>query len=186
MPKLAAATAAVLSVIVIGWYIRVTWLRPDDHERVAPVVGQFMEQFGKNPEAAQRFLLANCNGQAMNLDVAAKRLGYRPAASSGLPHGYALDAVYVLKAPCCTCVESLCRSADGTVLAVFEHDNEQPMWFGSLPMVKVRCGGRHCSIVQLDGQLAASWKATTRHFTIVGLRDVEHMVKFVAKLDNDP
>ena len=84
--------------------------------------------------------------------------------------------------PCCTCVQTICRRDDGQVLAIFEHDKEQPVWFGDRPCVETQCSGCPCSIIQADRALVASWKPNKRRLTIVGARDLEEIAHLVGHL----
>ena len=117
---------------------------------------------------------------------ATTKLGYRPAAADGLPEGYSLDTVYVLKMPCCTCVQCICTTEDGTTIAIFEHDTDQPIWFGNRPSIDASCFGKTCNIVQVDNLLAVSWQMNRRHLTVVGARHVEDLEGLIASLQEGP
>lgn len=57
--------------------------------------------------------------------------------------------------------------------AVFEHDNDETEeWFGNRPKSEIVCDGKTCCLVQMETQLAASWKHKNRHLSVIGVRDV--------------
>ena len=82
--------------------------------------------------------------------------------------------------PCCTCVQSLCKRTDGTTVAIFEHDNAQPDWFGRRQTNTIDCAGQCCTLVRVDSQLAATWQFGQRHITVIGARDVTEIDKLAA------
>lgn len=102
-----------------------------------------------------------------------------------MPDGYSVDSTYVMKMPCCTCVQCLCTRSDGSTIAIFEHDDEEAKeWFGDRPEMSANCNGKQCMLVELDDRIAASWKHDKRHFTVVGLRDVAELTNLVAWFDD--
>lgn len=72
--------------------------------------------------------------------------------------GYSTD---ILKMPCCTSSAPFCVSEDGLGFLVFEHNEEQPMWFGDSPAISARGCGRICHCAQMFDQLAVTWKVGT-------------------------
>ncbi|MHC4398942.1 MAG: zf-HC2 domain-containing protein [Planctomycetota bacterium] len=181
-PSLLATAAVVLIAAGVVWVARTTWHAPGHHGDLAADFGEYLEQFATDPDVAQKVLLAKYNGQAVDLSQAATHLGCRPAVAEGLPERYTLDAVYVLKMPCCTCVQSICRRDDGQVFAIFECDEEHPAWFGDRPRIETQCNGCPCSVIQADRGLVASWKANERQLTVVGARDLEEIGDLVGRL----
>ncbi len=86
-----------------------------------------------------------------------------------------------MKMPCCTCVQCLCKRSDGSVIAIFEHDDEEMTeWFGDRPAMAANCSGKRCSLVEVNDRIAASWKRDKRHITVVGIRDVAELTELVA------
>ena len=179
---LLAAAATILVATGVAWIATHSWHAPDHYGELAAVFEEYLEHFARNPETAQNVLLARYGGESVDMAEATRQLGYRPAVAMGLPKGYSLEATYVLKMPCCTCVQSICRRDDGQVFAIFEHDEEQPEWFGDRPRTETECSGCSCSIAQTDRGLVASWKADNRQFTIVGARDLEEIAELVDHL----
>lgn len=184
VPGLAIATTLV-TIIVLVW-LTFSGLHKTDHDEFASVFGQYLKSFHTSPTNAQHFLLGHYEGKSIATNEAKQLIGYTPAATTKLPAQYNLDAVYVWKMPCCKCVQVLCTRADGTTVAIFEHDDAQPHWFGHRPSITAACGGRHCNLVQMENQLAATWQHGQRHITVIGLRDVDEIGSFVSALTDTP
>ena len=177
------ATAALVVVAIST--AAIVWLKTvdDGHQHVAVSFGRYLDEFERNPDAAQQVLVSNYEGRAASYDEAAKKVGYQPVTPERLPNGLSRKAVYLLRMPCCTCVQGIYQGADGKKLAVFEHVDDQPVWFGTRPTIHARCNGMPTSLVQVDGRLAASWKRHGRCVTVIGARDVEQVAELVAYLD---
>ncbi len=175
-----AAAAAIL--IVVGWFGYDAWV-DRGHQDFEAVFGQYLEQLRHDPTGAQQILLARYEGQAVDAGQAVTAAGYRPVVADGMPAGYSVEATYVMKMPCCTCVQCFCKRSDGSIIAVFEHDDEDPGWFGGRPVRQAVCGGKPCRIVDLDQRLAATWRRGDRHVTVVGVRDTTEVDRLVAWFD---
>lgn len=177
------ATAAML--LVAASTAAVVWLTRTEpcHDHVAVNFAQYLDQFERNPDVAQQVLLTNYDGRSVSFDQAAEQVRYRPATPASLPHGLSREAIYLLRMPCCLCVQAVYKSEDGKRVAVFEHVDDQPIWFGQRPMIQARCNGMPCSLVQVDDCLAASWKRDGRYVTVIGAQDVEQVAELMAFLD---
>lgn len=178
------ATAAAI-LIAVGWFGYANW--PVEHNvdhQMAVVFGEYLEEFRRDPSAAQQILLANYEGRSVDADQALHTVGYRPVIADGLPDGYSVESTYVIKMPCCTCVQCLCRRSDGTTIAIFEHDDEEADWFGDRPQSEAICDGKRCSMVEIDDRLAATWRQGKRHITVVGARDAAEVERLVAWFDD--
>ena len=183
-PRLSFLAAAALVLIATGvvWIASRTAHAPGHHHELAADFGEYVEHFAKDPDRAQKVLLAKYDGQAVDLSRATRQLGYRPAVAAGLPERYTVDALYVLKMPCCTCVQTICRRDDGQVFAIFEHDEKQPVCFGDRPRIETQFKGCPCSIIQANHGLVASWKADNRQITVVGAHSLEEIGELVDHL----
>jgi hypothetical protein len=179
---LGLAVAAMI-LVTLGWVGYRTWLEQGSEQQFAAEFGEYIAEFQRDPYAAQQILLANYGGQAVDADQVVHTVGYRPAVADGLPAGYTVESSYVMKMPCCTCVQFLCKRSDGSSLAIFEHDDADPDWFGDRPEISATCNGKRCSLVQLDDRIAASWKRGDRHITVIGVRDTTEISELVAWLD---
>lgn len=181
--QLLALAVAVLVAIGVGWFaIQHGGVRSEHHEFAAEF-GHYLVEFRHSPDAAQQFLLAKYESQRVAPEEAIHRVGYRPAVAGGLPPGYQIESQYVIKMPCCTCVQTLCRRADGSALVVFEHNDDDPRWFGDRPAITASCNGERCSLIEMEDRLAATWKHGARYITLVGVRDVTEVSQMVAWLD---
>lgn len=153
-----------------------------EHHQFTTTFGEYLDRFRSDPYDAQSFLLSQYPHEPVQPDDAVDRVGYRPIVAGGLPDGYSLVSTHVMRMPCCTCVQSLCHRADGTTLAIFEHDEEEPDWFGARPTITVTCQSMPCSLVELSRSIAASWKFGKRHITLIGAEDLGEVDRLVAWL----
>lgn len=177
--------AVAVILLAFGWLAYQTWFGRSSVRQMAAVFGEYLEEFPRDPDAAQQVLLAAYEGKAMDAEQAIRAVGYRPAVADGLPDGYSVEKTYLMKMPCCTCVQWLCRRTDGTTLAIFEHDDdEHASWFGNRPRTERICNGKPCSLLEMDGRIAASWKLGKRQLTLVGLRDPAEVDQLVAWFDD--
>lgn len=177
------ATSALLLVAVST--AALVWFNHAEpgHNHVAINFAQYLDEFERNPDAAQEILLSNYEGRAVSFDEAATQVRYRPATPLNLPHGLSREAIYLLRMPCCLCVQAVYKSEDGKRVSVFEHVDDQPIWFGQRPMIQARCNGMPTNLVQVDECLAANWKRDGRYMTLIGARDVEQVAELMASLD---
>jgi len=180
--KMAALSASVLTMVAVAWAMIAGMLRDnhDEHRDLATHFGQFLDEFQNDPEGAEQALVTNYHGRTVTLDEAVQELRYRPVIAAGVPPEYSLVRAYLLEMPCCKCLQVILVRTKGGMLAVFEHDDDQPIWFGSRPAITARCHGTETQLVQLNGELAATWKNHQRYVTLVGAKDVEEVSRLVA------
>lgn len=181
-----AIAASILIAIGISWFVFLGTQKHGDQGELAVNIAKYGEQFRKDPEKAQKNLLAKYGSRFADINEATRQLGYRPAVADALPKRYALNAMYVMDTPCCKSVQCLCKRNDGKLLAVFENDEDQPISFGNRPAIDTSCGGKPCRVVQMDGQLAVTWKQGARHITVVGaesLEDIQELVESLGQSD---
>ncbi len=182
---LLATAALALLAVGIGWQIWKPWNESNHHGTMMVDMRDYTQQFGSDPQRAQQALLAKYDGRAIDLQQARRELGYKPAVAAGLPQRYSLEGVYVLKMPCCTCVQTLCRREDGKMFAIFEHDTDHQMSFSDHPPVAARCHGCPCSVVQADHGLIASWTARNRQLTVVGAHSLDEISDLISHFPGD-
>lgn len=181
-----ALAAAVLLAVGLGAgaYFGGTWMGREHDDHLAVNFDTFLNQFEHDPQGAQQILMANYSGRQVELPMATTLVGFQPAVARGLPPNYSVEAVYVLNMPCCKCPQAICRREGGGAVAVFEHDVDQPVWFGDRPSIQANCSGRPTRIVEVDHDLlAATWPSNNRHLTVIGARDVEEVALIVAHFD---
>lgn len=140
----------------------------------------YLQDFAERPEQAQQVLLAKYEGRPATFQEAAHELGYEPLAASGLPPGCSVENVYLLKMPCCTCAQVVCKNRQGKSVAIFEHNVAQPMWFGDCPSIQCICQEMPTNVTQVGNRLAATWKAGKRYITVIGASDLDEISEFVA------
>jgi hypothetical protein len=184
--SLRGLAAAVLLAVGLGAgaYFGGFWVgnRHDDH--LAVNFDAFLNQFEQHPQAAQQILMANYSGRKVDMSTAARLVGFQPAVARRLPPNYSVEAVYVLNMPCCKCPQVICRRDGAGAVAVFEHDVDQPVWFGDRPSIQTHCSGRPTQIIEVDHDLlAATWPSNNRHLTVIGARDVEEVALMVAHFE---
>jgi len=177
-----AMAATLLIAVGLGVANYQTWFSADKHDRLAINFDHYLEEFDQNPEKAQQILLAKYEGRPATVQQATATLRYEPAIARGLPSGCSLEDVFLLDMPCCTCAQAIYKLDDGQLIAVFEHDEDQPVWFGDRPTIDCLCDGKPTSIVQIGTRLAATWKQGNRYITIIGARDLEDVTQLVAHL----
>ena len=180
------ATAASISLL---WFVArdntsTEHSENGSHQHSALAV-DFQEVFRltKNePKAAIAMLVATYQGQQLNPTSTTDYLGYEPALFKSVPEGFARVSTHVLNMPCCKCSATLCERSNGTSLIVFEHKDEQPVWFGDSPSIETQCSGTNCKIVESAGQLAVSWKNQDRQLTVVGANDLAEVNQWVTSM----
>lgn len=162
-----AATATVLLLLTVS-----SWFWYQHSHGMEASFNRFLVAFKRSPEQAENVLSEIYAGQAVSLGEAEKILKYRPVVDRGLPPGYSLASAYVIKMPCCVCLQAHLRSASGRSIAVFEHDGHQPHWFGNRPAIDTLCQGQPTRLIQLDGSVAATCRCGQRYLTVIGPQDL--------------
>jgi len=181
--RMGLIAAMIVVTVGIGWLAFHMSGPSHGDQQFAADFSSYIDQFQSDPDRAQQQLMAKYDGQTVDAKTAVRQLGYWPVVADRLPARYTVAGMYVLRMPCCTCVQTVCRDPHGNVLAIFEHDDEQPVWFGDRPSIRCRCGGKACCMCQLDSRLAVSWKVGTRYVTVVGARDVDEVRNLITGLD---
>lgn len=171
---LSAVAATALIIIVTGGETN----RGHEHEDLA----QYWQSFQADPLPVQKRFVARHAGRVVSADEAVREVGFRPAVATRVPELVEIETSYVLNMPCCKCIETICRRADGTTLAVFEHLEKQPGWFPGRPHVNMQCADATCQVTELGNCLAASWPIGNRVVTVVGLRGVDELTRWVKAL----
>ena len=179
--RLVAVVAALL-LVGLSWIAFTQW-HAHEHQHRLVNFSHFLDTFEQAPDEAQRDLLKNYSGVPVEIPDAIHELKYRPVVADGLPADYEPTQAYLLKMPCCRCLEACYRRKDGGMLCVFEHDDDQPVWFGDRPTSSKVCSGKPTRLVQVDGCLAATWQQERRHITVIGARDVDEVTRLVAHFE---
>ena len=174
------ALLAVAALLLVGlsWIAYTQW-NAHAHRHVAANFGHFLDTFQQAPDEAQQELVKNYSGVPIEISDATRELKYRPVVASGLPAEYEPAQAYLLKMPCCRCLQVCYHRKNGGMLCVFEHDDDQPMWFGDRPASSKVFSGKPTRLVQVDGCLAATWQQQRRHITVIGAKDVDEVTHLV-------
>lgn len=175
-----AIAATMLIAVAIGSF---AYFQSGSHHEpghLAANFAEYLDAFSEDPYDAQRILLASYEGRRVAMAEAAVVVGYRPVAAQRLPPGWSVDETYLLDMPCCTCAQVLCKGANGNAVAIFEHDADQPIWFGERPTIECLCEDVPTIVTQVGERLAASWRAGPRHVTVIGVTDLDELTDFVA------
>jgi hypothetical protein len=181
-PSRAALAATLLigaSLALVGYW---TWHSRDQHVQMAAVFDRYLGEFQEHPQQAQQVLRARYDGRPMDLQTVGNGQ-FVPNAPQDLPNGFARVETYLLNMPCCTCTQTTYKNQAGDVLVLYEHSEDQRIWFGDRPVIEAQCHGQPTFLVQLKDQLAASWKCGPRHLTVIGARNVEQVSELIAFLD---
>lgn len=176
----AASLILVASIAIVFYWM---WRTYEPHTAMAAAFDVYLKDFQKSPVQSQRVLIDRYDGRPLELLRASSEPEFEPNAPEELPHGFARQGVYVLKMPCCTCTQTIYKNKSGAVLALFEHSEDQQVWFGDRPRIEALCHDKPTHLVQLSGQLAATWKCGQRYLTVIGAQNVEQVAELVAMLD---
>lgn len=178
-----ALLAMVALMFVALFWVTYTQWHAHNHHHLAVNFGHFLDTFEQAPDEAQRDLVKSYSGQPIEIPDAIRELKYRPVVADGLPDDYEPAQAYLLKMPCCRCLEACYHRKEGGMLCVFEHDIDQPVWFGDRPTSSKVCSGKPTRLVQVDGCLAATWQQDRRHITVIGAKDADEVTRLVAHFD---
>lgn len=184
-PGWLSAAVVMLVAFVFSWFAYQLRSPESQHTQFTTDFSHYLMEFRRDPDAAQQFLLTNYEHQSWTPDQTLLNIGFRPAVANGPPLEYRIESTNVVKMPCCTCVEAVVLRPDGSKIVIFEHQEVDPKWFGDRTEIVANCKGKQCRVVEVNDQLAASWKHNQRHITTIGLRDLTEISKLVAWSDGD-
>lgn len=151
-----------------------------EHESLAVDFQDVFRQAQNSPDEAISKLVAKYQGKQLDQEATTAYLGYEPTLFRKLPSTLKRVSTHVLNMPCCKCSATICERDDGSSVVVFEHKEEQPVWFGDSPSIETQCAGKTCRIVESAGQLAVTWKNGDRQLTVVGAKDINEVNQWVA------
>ena len=171
-----------LFLVGLSWIAYTQW-HAREHHHVLVNFAHFLDTFVQAHDEAQRDLVKNYSGVPVEVPDSIRELKYRPVVADGLPDEYEPAQAYLLKMPCCRCLEACYRRKNGGMLCVFEHKDDQPMWFGDRDTSSNVISGKPTRIVQVDGCLAATWQQQRRHITVIGAKDVDEVTRLIAHFD---
>lgn len=173
-------TASLIAAVAIGYWAARKMSHEDVHRVAAAHVHKTLTRFPQKPRAVVDELSAQYQGTLVSLAAARELLGYEPVVAKLPSAGYRVASTHVLQMPCCKCPASLCVREDGSEFLIFEHKEEQAMWFGDSPAISAKCGGQICHCVQMPDQLAVTWKVGTRYVTAIGINGLEEIASLMS------
>jgi hypothetical protein len=140
IPVLALAASVGFALARVTWYP--TNGTNTQHEHATHEHGSLAVDFRNviefaqlEPQKAISNLVEKYDGKQLDTESATKYIGYRPALFNHVPDGFQRVSTHVLNMPCCKCTATVCQRPNGTSVIVFEHKDEQPVWFGDLPSI---------------------------------------------------
>ncbi|MBL8812495.1 MAG: zf-HC2 domain-containing protein [Planctomycetaceae bacterium] len=172
--------ASLIAAVVIGYWAALRTSHDGIELVAAAHVHKTLTRFPQKPRAVVDELSTQYDGTLVSLAAAKELLGYEPVVSLLSSSGYRVASTHVLKMPCCKCSASLCVRQDGSEFLIFEHNEEQPMWFGDSPTISARCCGQVCHCAQMPDQLAVTWKVGPRFVTAIGVEGLDEIARLMA------
>ena len=181
--KAVAAVAAMAAVLVVGLTIwRLASGPAHSHEEMVRDFGEFLAAYEQGEPKAIEILARKYEGSLVDEAAATEALKHATVARPVVLANHRAARRYLLKMPCCNCVQTVYTCNGATSLVLFEHEKEQSEWFAARPLVRAECRGKACCMVQLKGTLAATWPVAGGFVTAVGLRDVDELGNLVEEL----
>ena len=176
-------TLALTLLLMIGLSFVVYAVFPT-HKHAAINLGPFMDVFERSPKDAQEHLVATYSGRRVGFEEAVNKLKYRPVAADGLPSEYELAEANLLEMPCCKCLEACYRRKHGGMLCIFEHERDQFVGFGDRNVSSTVCCGIPTRLVQMNGQLTATWQQNGHYITAVGAEDIDEISRLMLHFEH--
>jgi hypothetical protein len=161
--------------------LTLTWSASSTGQHHEPLAS-YVELFSTDPLRAQHQLSDQYSGRSVTPDQAVQLVGFRPGNVDLPPKGFTCSEWVVLDMPSCKCVQAVWRRVDETYLAVFEHESSMEDWFEDDPSVWIECSKKQCRLIQVHGQLVASWRVGRNIITVVGIRDADELADIVVAL----
>ena len=178
-----AALMATAAVVVVGLMIwQFVGAPPHSHEEMVQVFGEFLNAYEQGETSAVDVLARKYHGTLVSEAAATRALKRATVARPVILGGHAVAQRYLLKMPCCDCVQTNYAASGKTSFVLFEHEKEQAEWFHTRPMIGAECHGKACCLVQLKNGLAATWAVDGGYATVVGVRDVTELERLVGAL----
>jgi hypothetical protein len=155
---------------------------PHDHKEMVRVFGEFLAAYERGQPGADEMLAQKYQGTLVTEADATIALKRKTVARPVVFANHQVAKRYLLKMPCCDCVQTVYSRNRTASLVFFEHEKEQSDWFDARPMIRAECRGKVCCLVQLKEGLAASWPVDGGFVTVVGVRDVAELGSLVDEL----
>jgi hypothetical protein len=177
-----AAMLTAVAVLVCGLVVFQFTSPLHDHEEMVRVFGEFLTAFEGGRPDAEDILPQTYHGKLVTEAEATSALKRKTVARPVVFAKHQVASRYLLKMPCCDCVQSIYARDGQTSFVLFEHEKEQSEWFDARPMIRTECRGKLCCLVQLKNGLAATWPVEGGFVTVVGVDDVAELGSIVDEL----
>ncbi len=182
-PKGVAILLASAATIIAGLMV---WKFSHDpshgHQEMVRVFREFLDSYEQGQASAEEVLARKYQGTLVSEAAATSALKRETVARPIVLASHQVAKRYVLKMPCCECVQTIYARNGQTSIVLFEHDKEQLGWFEARPVIRAECRGKACCLVQLKHGLAATWPVDGGFVTVVGVRDVAELGGLVDEL----
>jgi hypothetical protein len=177
-----AALLVTVAALVGGLMIWQFASPPHDHKEMVRVFGEFLAAYERGRPDAEELLAQKYVGTLVTEADATIALRRKTVARPVVFANHQVERRYLLKMPCCDCVQTVYARNGATSFVLFEHEKEQSDWFDARPMIRAECRGKACCLVQLKAGLAATWPVDGGFVTVVGVRDVTELGSLVDEL----
>jgi Predicted transmembrane transcriptional regulator (anti-sigma factor) len=174
------AMAAVIAVGITVW--RFTANPSHGHAEMVHAFGEFLAAYEEGQTDKLDLLVRKYQGTPVSPEAAASALKRATVSKQSILDGHEATQRYVLKMPCCDCVQTIYARNGQTSIVLFEHDQAENKWFAARPMIHAACRGKACCLVQLKQGIAATWPVEGGFVTVVGVRDVSELSNLVDEL----
>jgi hypothetical protein len=156
-----------------------------DHAQMVRVFAEFIETYEQGQTNAANVLVQRYSGTPVTEIQAARALRRQTVARQTVLANHQVSQRYLLKMPCCDCVQTVYACNGRISLVLFEHEQEELEWFDERPAIRAECRGRSCCLIELKNSLAATWQVGGGYVTVVGVRDVSELSQLVDELQPD-
>jgi len=171
--------AAALAGFLVIWQLASP---PHDHHEMVRDFGEFLAAYERGQPTADEMLAQKYHGKLVTEADATIALKRKTVAPPVLLANHQAAKRYLLKMPCCDCVQTVYSRNGVTSFVFFEHEKEQSEWFDARPMIRAECRGTVCCLVQLKEGLAATWPVAGGFVTVVGVPDIAELGSLVDEL----
>ena len=178
-----AILTASVAIVLVGLLVwRFAPGPSHGHEEMVQVFGEFLDAYEQGQTSAVEVLPRKYQGTLVNEAAATSALKRETIARPVVLANHQATKRYLLKMPCCECVQTIYSCNSKTSFVLFEHEKEQAEWFDARPMIRAECRGKACCVIQLKVGVAATWPVDGGFVTVVGVRDVEELGSLVDEL----
>lgn len=177
--------AALLTIAAVfaGFLIwNFAWKSERDHHESDLAYEQFLDAYAADKNEATQILVGHYNGKSIDAKEAAQALKRDSVAPPTLLTKHKIANRFLLPMPDCNCVGTVYSQEGSTSFVLFEHEKEHAEWFEKRQMIRTKCGGTSCCLIQLDGTLLATWRANGYYVTVVGIPDVAQLQNLMQEL----